>query len=212
MSNVGAINTSSYYTPAADTSAKTSAAENTKEAAETAETAKTDKTAKEGVVYEKGSSTVNTSYVKQNSALIEKLKADADARVSQMRSLVEKMMSQQGAAIGNADSMWSFLASGKFTVSADVKAQAQKDIADDGYWGVEQTSDRIVDFAKALSGNDASKADKMIEAFKKGFEQATGSWGKELPDISSRTYDAVMKKLDEWKNGTATEAEASTTE
>ena len=42
----------------------------------------------------------------------------------------------------------------------------------------------------------------MIEAFKKGFEQATGSWGKKLPDISQRTYDAVMKKFDEWKNGT----------
>ncbi len=98
--------------------------------------------------------------------------------------------------------MWRFLAGGNFTVSADVKAQAQKDIADDGYWGVEQTSDRIVDFAKALSGGDSEKADKMIAAFKKGFEQATKSWGKTLPDISQRTYDAVMKKFDAWKNGT----------
>ena len=42
----------------------------------------------------------------------------------------------------------------------------------------------------------------MIAAFKKGFEQATKSWGKTLPDISQRTYDAVMKKFDAWKNGT----------
>lgn len=208
MSNVSAINNSTYYAQAVNTSAKTSAAENTKAAEETA---KTDKTETEGVVYEKGSSTVNTNYTKKNSALIEKLKADSEARVSQMRSLVEKMMSQQGVAIGNADSMWSFLASGKFTVSADVKAQAQKDIADDGYWGVEQTSDRIVDFAKALSGDDASKADEMIEAFKKGFQQATGSWGKKLPDISQRTYDAVMKKFDEWKSGSAEKADAAST-
>lgn len=95
--------------------------------------------------------------------------------------------------------MWHFLASGDFTVSADVKAQAQADIADDGYWGVEQTSDRIVDFAKALSGGDPAKADTMLEAFKKGFEAATKSWGKELPDISQRTYDAVLKKIDAWK-------------
>ena len=83
------------------------------------------------------------------------------------------------------------------------KAQAQADIAEDGYWGVEQTSDRILDFAKALSGNDPEKADLLLDAFKKGFEQATGAWGKELPDISQRTYDAVVEKFEAWKNGDA---------
>ena len=34
------------------------------------------------------------------------------------------------------------------------RLQAQKDIAEDGYWGVEQTSERLVSFAKALSGGD----------------------------------------------------------
>lgn len=205
MSSVGAVNNSSYYTAtaAADTSAKTSEKENTKEATESTKK-------NEGVVYEKSSSTKNTGYVKKNSAVIKKLQADADARIAQMRGIVEQMMTKQGSAIGKADSMWRFLADGNFTVSADVKAQAQKDIADDGYWGVEQTSDRIVDFAKALSGGDSEKADKMIEAFKKGFEQATKSWGKTLPDISQRTYDAVMKKFDAWKNGTESTASADT--
>ena len=130
------------------------------------------------MVYEKSPSNVNTDYVKKNSALINKLKADSDARVSQLRGLVETMMKKQGAAIGNADSMWQFLAGGNFTVSADVKAQAQADIAEDGYWGVEQTSDRILDFAKALSGSNPEKADELLAAFKKGFSQATKSWGK----------------------------------
>lgn len=101
--------------------------------------------------------------------------------------------------------MWRFLAKGNFTVSADVKAQAQKDIADDGYWGVNQTSDRIVDFAKALVGDDPEKAEKMRAAFEKGFKAATKSWGSKLPDISQRTYDAVMDKFDEWA-GVKTEA------
>lgn len=112
------------------------------------------------------------------------------------------MMTKQGTAIGNADSMWRFLAGGNFTVSPEVAAQAQADIADDGYWGVEQTSDRILDFAKALSGSNPDKADELLEAFKKGFGQATKSWGSKLPDISQRTYDAVIKKFDAWKNGT----------
>ena len=90
------------------------------------------------------------------------------------------------------------------------KAQAQADIAEDGYWGVEQTSERILDFAKALSGNDPEKADLLLNAFKKGFEQATKSWGKKLPDISQRTYDAVVEKFEAWKNGDAVADSAQT--
>lgn len=55
------------------------------------------------------------------------------------------MMTKQGTAIANADSMWSFLADGNFTVDEETQKQAQADIAEDGYWGVEQTSDRILD-------------------------------------------------------------------
>ncbi len=181
-------------------------------ATKAAETAQETKKEESGVVYEKSSDSNTTGAVskKSNSAIIAKLKADAEQRTAQLRSLVEKMMTQQGNAIGNADSMWSFLAKGDFTVDAATKAQAQADIAEDGYWGVEQTSDRIVDFAKALAGNDAEKADELLEAFKKGFQQATGSWGRDLPDISQRTYDAVLEKFDQWKNGSEVAATAQT--
>ena len=165
-----------------------------------------------GVVYEKSSDqTSGTVTKKTDYALINKLKADAKERTSQLRSLVEKMMTKQGVAIGTADSMWSFLAKGDFTVDEATKAQAQADIADDGYWGVDQTSDRILDFAKALSGNDPEKADLLLDAFKKGFKEATKSWGQDLPDISQRTYDAVVEKFNKWKNGTE-ETEAAQTQ
>lgn len=165
-----------------------------------------------GVVYEKDTATNSDTVTKKTDyALVEKLKADAEQRTAQLRSLVEKMMTKQGAAIGTADSMWSFLAKGDFEVDAATKEQAEKDIAEDGYWGVEQTSDRILDFAKALSGNDPEKADLLLDAFKKGFKEATKTWGDELPDISKRTYDAVVEKFENWKNGTET-AEAAKTE
>ena len=165
-----------------------------------------------GVVYEKSSDqTSGTVTKKTDYALVNKLKADAEQRTFQLRSLVEKMMTKQGVAIGTADSMWSFLAKGDFTVDEATKAQAQADIADDGYWGVDQTSDRILDFAKALSGNDPEKADLLLDAFKKGFKEATKSWGQDLPDISQRTYDAVVEKFNKWKNGTE-ETEAAQTQ
>lgn len=200
--SIGAINSvSSTTATAASTAAKTP-----EKVSEETTSKSTEKDT--GVVYDRTSSTVNTDYVKQNTALINQLKADSDARISQLRGIVEQMMTKQGATIGKADDMWRFLASGDFTVSAEVKAQAQADIADDGYWGVDKTSERILDFAKALSGNDPEKADMMLEAFKKGFDDATKSWGKELPEISQKTYDAVLEKFEAWKN----ESQETTTE
>ena len=108
------------------------------------------------------------------------------------------MMTKQGVAIGQADDMWKFLASGDFTVDAETKAKAQEAISEDGYWGVKQTSQRIFEFAEALSGGDSETMEKMKDAFIKGFKEATKSWGKELPSISNDTYDAVMDKFDKW--------------
>lgn len=163
-------------------------------------------TTNEGVVYEQ-SEAAKTQKYKPNAELVAKLKADAEARTAQFRTLVEQMMSKQGVTIGKADDIWSFLAGGNFTVSPEVKAQAQADIAEDGYWGVEQTSDRILDFAKALTGGNPDKIEEMRAAFEKGFKQATGTWGRELPEISQKTYQAVMDKFDAW----AEEANGKTT-
>ena len=172
-------------------------------------TAKTDASSAEGVIYDKSSSTTTgTDYKTNNAALIQKLKQDSEDRINQLKDIVSQMMTKQGTAIGKADDIWSFLASGDFTIDEDAKKKAQEEISEDGYWGVKQTSDRILDFAKALSGNDSSKADLLLDAFKKGFEEATKTWGKDLPDISKQTYDAVVEKFDKWKNGEDTTADA----
>lgn len=191
---INSVNNTTTQQTTAYTTPKTSEIEKT---TDSKDTTKQDT----GVVYEKSNQADNVVTKKTDYAMIEKLKADAEQRTAQLRSLVEKMMTKQGEAIGTADSMWSFLAKGDFTVDAETKAQAEADIAEDGYWGVEQTSDRILDFAKALSGNDPEKADLLLDAFKKGFEEATKTWGDELPEISQRTYDAVVEKFEAWKNG-----------
>lgn len=178
---------------------------------QTANAANTTTTNDTGVVYEPSKEAANTASAaktyKPNTAVINQLKADAEARTAQLKSLVEKLIAGQGNAIGTADdtSIWSFLRTGNFTVDAATKAQAQADIAEDGYWGVEQTSSRIIDFAKALTGGDPDKIEEMRDAFEKGFKQATNSWGGKLPDISQRTYDATMQKFDDWANEAAAE-------
>lgn len=178
-----------------------------KKTAEEAQAAKTIPAEDTGVVYEKSKENEKVTSTKDNKAIISKLKADAEERTAQLRSIVEQLITKQGTAFGKAsdDAMWKFLAKGDFTVSPDVKAQAQADIAEDGYWGVEQTSDRILDFAKALAGNDPDKAEEMLEAFKKGYKEATKTWGDELPEISQKTYNAVLEKFEAWKNAGTTE-------
>lgn len=174
---------SAKYQPRTETKPKTENSAATEDAAAT---------------YESSSAQSAPTTYKQNIDLVNQLKADAEARTSQLRSLVEKMIANQGQAFGKANDMWSFIASGNYTVDAETKAQAQKDIAEDGYWGVKQTSERILSFAKALTGGDPSKAEDMRAAFEKGYKAATKAWGKELPGISKDTYDSVMKQFDDW--------------
>ncbi len=157
----------------------------------------------EAAVYEK-TETVNNKIYNKNSteraAIVEQLKAAQEQREKQFMELVQKTITKQAGVLSfaNGDDIWKILASGNFEVDPEIQAQAKEDIAEDGYWGVEQTAGRIFDFASALAGDDEKLMKKMQAAFEKGFKQATGAWGKELPDISHKTYDAVTKKFDEY--------------
>ncbi|MBR5637713.1 MAG: hypothetical protein IKW81_12365 [Pseudobutyrivibrio sp.] len=181
--------------------------DSTKDTQEVKAEDKAGKFSDEAAVYEKSTeetAVASEKYSKTDrSALIQQLKADQEKMMNNLLEIVQKTIAGQGStfAIASQDDMWKFLAEGKFTADADTIAKAKEDISEDGYWGVEKTSDRILEFAKALSGDDPEKADELLEAFKKGYEQATGTWGKKLPDISSNTYDAVLKKFEAWKNG-----------
>lgn len=134
------------------------------------------------------------------SAIVSQMKQEMAKRQQQLLNLVRDMISKQGTSYANAtgDDVWKILASGDFEVTPEVSEQAKADIAEDGYWGVNQTSERIFDFAMALAGDDEEAMKKMQSAFEKGFKEATGAWGKELPEISSKTYDAVQKKFEDY--------------
>lgn len=158
----------------------------------TEETNKTT-TANEGVVYE---SSVSSD---DRTALIAKLKSDAESRMNSFKTMVTDMLTKQGFAVKNADDMWKLLAKGDFTVDAKTAGEAKAAISEDGYWGVNQTADRMFEFAKACAGDDADKMEEMMNAFEKGFKQAEKMWGGKLPDISYQTYDKMHEKYDSYK-------------
>lgn len=194
MSVNGVTNATQTYDSKSTTKAK--AAENKQVDVE-----KKDKTDDAAVVYEKKDQTADSKKVYQrDSATIDRLMAESDKRTQSMRDLVEKMLSKQGQTFNDATNIYKLLREGKVDVDPQTSAQAQKDIAADGYWGVEQTSDRLVSFAKALSGSDPSKANDMIDAVKKGFKAAEKTWGGELPEITKNTMEAAIHKMEEWRD------------
>lgn len=152
-------------------------------------------------VYEKSESTDAKKIYRRDDNTVEKLLAEAEKRAQSFRELVQKMLHKQGQVYTEATDIYSLLREGKVEVDPETRAQAQRDIAEDGYWGVNQTSDRLISFAKALTGGDPSKADEMIKAVKKGYEEAMKAWGGELPDISKQTLEAAVKKLEDWRDG-----------
>lgn len=113
---------------------------------------------------------------------------------SALRDYVVNLLEKQGVAV-------------KFAIDQEgteidlrtiTPEQAQELISEDGYFGVEKTSDRIVEFAINAAGADVSKLEEIKAAVMDGFKQAEEAFGGTLADISYDTLDAIMAKLDKW--------------
>ena len=157
--------------------------------------ASTNKNENSAAVYDKSKLSAD-----DRKAIVAQLKADQEKRQSQLTDLVHNMLNTQTNTFGQANNIWQFLAKGDYTVDAATQKKAQEAISEDGYWGVKQTSDRILSFATALAGNDTKQLEKMRDAFLKGYEKAEKTWGGKLPEISKKTYDAVLEKFDKLMN------------
>ncbi len=114
----------------------------------------------------------------------------SESDYSSLRELLVNILDEQGVTtqIASGDTSIDF---GDLT-----PAEAQSLISEDGYLGVEQTSDRIAQFAISLAGNDPKKLEEIKAAIDEGFQLASKALGGSLPEISMKTYDAIMEKLD----------------
>lgn len=74
--------------------------------------------------------------------------------------------------------------------------EAKALIAEDGFFGVAKTSDRIADFVLAGAGDDAEKLKAGREGILRGYNQAEKAWGGNLPDISKETLEKALEKVD----------------
>lgn len=145
---------------------------------------------------------INKMSKEDRAALVKALKEEVEARQKQFLELVKQSLTGQGEKIAiatdNMDGIWKALAKGNFTVSEEVKKQAQEDISEKGYWGVEATSKRMFEHASALAGDDVEQMKAMQKAMEQGYKEATKAWGKELPDISKKTLEAANKLFEDY--------------
>ncbi|MCI5640576.1 MAG: hypothetical protein MR316_06325 [Lachnospiraceae bacterium] len=183
-----------------------------KKQAETTTKETTDIT-KSSVVYEKSEQTKkeSTNQIYNKDAIVSKLKADQEARIASMQSLVTKLLQKQGSIfdLANGNNLAATMREAAKLADPESIKEAQDSIAEDGYWGVNQTSDRLVSMAIALAGGDTDKADEMMAAIEKGYKQATKAWGEDLPEICQKTLDATRDKMTDWKNGVTTASDYS---
>lgn len=187
MSVNGITNATSVY-PTAQT---------TKKAASTAKESVSASAEDTGVVYEASSTATDgkSDKITDYSSIVASMKKELSSKNEQLQNLVTQLLGKQAGKYTKLADLFKNINADPATIE-----QAKKDIGEDGYWGVEQTSDRLVSMAQALSGGNPEYADKMIAAIKKGFEQATEAWGEDLPDICKNTIDAAVKKMEDWRD------------
>lgn len=196
-------------------SAYTNATQDKKSSENTAAANAEDKAKKEeeAVVFEKSEEKkkASTNQIYNKDAVVAKLKADQQSRLDSLQSLVSKLLNKQGSTfdLANGTGLAAKFREAAKNADPDTIKAAKESISEDGYWGVNQTSDRLVSMAIALSGGDTDKADEMMSAIEKGYKQATKSWGEKLPQICQDTMEATRQKMNDWKNGTTSAADYS---
>jgi hypothetical protein len=200
--DVSSVNTSTYA------ATNTSTTESAKSEAAAKESTSTASVKDEAAVYEKSTETTKDSanQIYNKDSIVAKLKADQQSRIDSMNSLVQKLLGKQAEKfdLANGNNLASTFRELAGKVDQTTIDEAKDSISEDGYWGVNQTSDRLVSMAIALSGGDTDKADEMMAAIEKGYKQATKSWGEDLPQLCQDTMEATRQKMDDWKNGVTT--------
>jgi hypothetical protein len=122
-----------------------------------------------------------------------------DRHVESFRRLVETLLNRQSENAQNAGNTWNFTDPNAMVEIDDAtRTAAQEAIGEGGPFSVEAVATRLLDFAVAISGGDPDRIAVLRGAVERGFEAAARQWGGELPEISQRTFDAVMNGFDQW--------------
>jgi hypothetical protein len=77
------------------------------------------------------------------------------------------------------------------------QSEAKALVAEDGFFGVGQTAQRIAGFVISGAGEDLEKLQEGRKVIIQGFEEAESIWGGKLFDISYETINKALEAIDE---------------
>jgi hypothetical protein len=69
-------------------------------------------------------------------------------------------------------------------------------VAEDGFFGIAQTAERLANFVLNGAGSDIEKLRAGREGIIQGFKEAEAIWGETLPDISYNTLNKALESID----------------
>lgn len=69
-------------------------------------------------------------------------------------------------------------------------------VSEDGFFGIEQTAQRISDFVLQGAGENEALLRAGREGILRGFAEAEEIWGDTLPDISQKTIEKAVETID----------------
>lgn len=146
--------------------------------------------------------TYTRTLTEKEEATLQELREEAERAHLAMRRIVEELLKRQGYTVEQA--MAGELDDKEIEVDEQARTEAEALVADDGPLGAEAVSNRIIEYARTLSGDDPEKLEMLRGAIELGFREAERMLGG-LPEVSQRTYDMVMEKLDGLINSEETE-------
>lgn len=76
------------------------------------------------------------------------------------------------------------------------KEEAAELVSEDGFFGIEKTSQRIADFVINGAAGDEDRFRAGREGMIQGFKEAEAMWGGELPEISQKTMAKAIELVD----------------
>lgn len=101
---------------------------------------------------------------------------------------------KQGGA-GKGFDLASLIYNGK-PLSELTQDEAQALVSADGFFGVEKTAARLVDFVLTGAGDDLARLQAGREGIQRGFKEAEAAFGGKLPEISYQTLEKALAGID----------------
>ena len=151
-------------------------------------------------------------------ATVDQLIAESNSKISAFKEMLQALLAKQAERNGGVassektglDALLENAVVGEdgmvYFNREDIEAAGLGEFDENGYWGVEQTAQRIFDMAIAFAGDNPELLSKMKDSISKAFGEVEDLFGGEgkLPDVSYKTRDRINEMFEEYENGGTT--------